>query len=695
MQKFRDKFRAIILVVIVLVSMALCGVRLMKIQIVDGEEYLEKSKQNTLGTQEIHAARGEIVDLKGIPIVKNKVGFNVIMERAFLPDDLQEENEIILRVAKLLEKDGVDWVENIPITKSIPYEYLPDRDRDIKVMLDTDHLRLQSYATPQDCIDEIIKKYEISDRYNIKERRIIAGIRYEMLLRNFSLSNRYTFAEDVPIETVSKLKELSYNLPGVDIVEEAIREYAQGDILAHGIGTVGPIFAEEYKELKNEGYKLNDTLGKSGIEKAMEKQLRGHNGTRQITISNGEVTSVKVTDEAVPGNTVQLTIDSEFQRKVQSILENHIKWLNENAADETKGKEANAGAIAVLDVKTGAVLALVNYPTYDINDYINDYSEVASRENSPLINRAIDGLYRPGSTFKPVSATAALNEGIIKNNEEIYCGQFYTYYNDIRPKCTGFHRDIDVVHALQVSCNIFFYDVGRRTGIDLLQKYAAYYGLGENLGLEIGGSAGHIAGPQYFEQIGQNWTPGQVLQTAIGQSETAVTPLQMAVQAMTIANRGVRYQPYLVDSVHTYNMEEEIYKKQPVIASQIPINNDKMYDLIHQGMINAANLQYFPPEHALNTLPGTAAIKTGTPQKTVTRTHSAFIGFYPAEDPEIAFAGMVELGESSKWMIRDIIEAYYGYEPLPSPEETAANGAEPPVTTEVTTSVQTAETIGQ
>jgi len=657
MNKISDKIRAIFMVALVLISMVFSGMKLMSLQIVEGEENLEKSKQNTYGTQLINAARGEIVDINGKPIVKNKVGFNIIIEKAFFPNDKQKGNEIILRVAKILKNDGIDWIENIPITKSKPYQYIENRDKEIATMQDDNHLRLQGYSTAEDCIDALIEKYEISDEYTDEEKRIIAGIRYEMILRSFSVSNRYTFAEDIPMKTVSKIKELSYNLPGVEIVEEAIRQYVQGDILPHAIGTIGAIDAEEYAELKSEGYGYNDTLGKSGIEKAMEEYLRGQNGTRKTTITNGTVTSIDTIKAAVPGNTVKLTIDSEFQKEVQDILAEHIDWLHEK---NEKGKDAKSGAVCVIDVKTGAVLALANYPNYDINDYIKNWSEVAERENSPLINRSINGLYRPGSTFKTVTATAALNEGIITGTDTVNCNHVYTYYPDIAPKCTGWHGDIAVSRALQVSCNIFFYDVGRRTGIDLIDKYAAYYGLGENLGLEIGGQKGYVASPEVFQNFGQDWTPGQVLQASIGQSETAVTPLQMAVQAATIANRGKRMKPYIVDSINSYNLDEVIKKTEPQVVSEIPIKHDDVYDLIEQGMVLASQATF--GEYSLTDLPYPVAIKTGTPQKTVEITHSAFIGYYPVGDPQIAFAGMVEEGEYSKYMIRKIIDAYYGYE---------------------------------
>lgn len=677
MRKLVDGIRAIVVVSLVLLAMSFCGIRLMKLQIVEGKAYLEKSKVNSLGSQMIKAARGEIVDSKGLPIVGNKVGFNIIIEKAFFPNDKQKQNDIILRVATLLQKDGLDWVDSIPISKTEPYTYLENSDRDITTMRDENHLRLAVYATPQDCIDELVKKYEIADTYSNEEKRIIAGIRYEMLLRDFSVNNRYTFAEDVPMDTVAKLKELSYNFPGVDVVEEAIRVYEQGDILPNGIGTIGPIYAEEYANLKDQGYGLNDIVGKSGIEKAMESDLRGKNGTRQITISNGTVTSVKNTSEAVPGNTVKLTIDSEFQRKVQGILANHIDWLH----SQTKGTGANAGAIVVLDVKTGAVLAMVNYPTYNINDYINNYSEVANRVDSPLINRAIDGLYRPGSTFKTVTATAALNEGIITGTDTVNCNHVYNYYTDISPKCTGYHGAISVSNALKVSCNIFFYDVGRRTGIEKISEYAKKYGFAQDLGLEIGGAQGWIAGPEVFEKNNMLWTPGQVLQASIGQSETAVTPLQMAVQASTLANKGKRYKPFLVDSINSYNMDKVIKQTQPEVASTIDIKYDKMYDYIEQGMIMAS--QSLTGENSLSNLPYKVAIKTGTPQKTADQTSSAFIGYYPVGNPEIAFAGMVENGEYSKYMIRKIIDAYYGYDEIAAanPSTTVSQSAVPAAVT--------------
>lgn len=646
--------------------MSLCVIDLMKIQIVDGAEYLEKTLTTRMATQVISSPRGEIVDRDGDEIVSNKTGFNVVVEKAFFPSDDKEINRVINGIAKILSEDGVAWIDTLPITAEQPYEYLEARDTDVVKL--KKNIGVQHYATADDCIAELYKSYEIDESYTEREKRIIAGVRYEMFIRSFSLSNRYTFAEDIPMDTVVRLKEASYTLDGMDIIEEAIRIYVAGDVAPHLIGTVGAIDADEYAENKEKGYALNDVIGKAGIEKAMEAELRGDKGTRTLELLNGAVVSDTVTEEAVPGNTIQLTLDIDYQRDVQEILENHILWLNNQTSTKAKGTEANAGAIVVLDAKNGALLAAATSPTYDINDYLTNYASVVGGANAPLTNRATHGLYRPGSTFKTVTATAGLNEGIISRNSSIFCGHSYTYWEDWTPKCTGWHGSINVITAIEKSCNIFFYETGRLMGINTLADYAYQYGLGNDVYLETGGEKGRLATPETLQRYGLEWNAGLVAMAAIGQSETYVTPLQMAVQACTIANKGVRYQPHLVDSVHTYNMEEVVSVTKPTVVHTIPDKTGETFDLVIQGMKQAANfVPYSYPavrdyytDYLLTSLPEQTAIKTGTPQMTSSEdTGSAFIGFYPADDPVIAFSGFVEHGEYSKFMIKQIIEAYY------------------------------------
>ncbi|MBD5146624.1 MAG: hypothetical protein HDT21_12055 [Ruminococcus sp.] len=666
MRKFFERLRAAFFFIIILAAMGLCAVDLMKIQVVDGAEYLEKAKTTRQASQIITSPRGEIVDVNGNEIISNKTGFNVVIEKAFFPSDKAEMNRIILGITKILDEDGVAWIDTLPISRTRPYSYLEARDGDA-IKLRT-NIGLQHYATAEDCLTEMYKLYEIDESLSEEEKRTIAGIRYEMFIRSFSLSNRYTFAEDIPMDTVVRLKEAAYTLDGMDIVEEAIRVCEAGDVAPHLVGTTGAISAEEYEENREKGYALNDVIGKSGIEKAMESELRGTKGTRTLELMNGAVVSDMVTEEAVPGHTVKLTLDMDYQRKVQEILENHILWLNNQTSYNKKGENANAGAIVVLDVKTGALLAAATAPTYDLNDYLTDYASVISRENTPLVNRATNGLYRPGSTFKTVTATAALNEGYVSRGSIISCGHKYTYWDDYQPLCTGWHGGINVITAIEKSCNIFFYEVGRLMGPYTIESYANQYGLGDECFLETGGAKGKIATPDTMQEANLEWQAGLVVQVAIGQSETGVTPLQMAVQASTIANKGVRYQPHLVDSIYTYNMEEVVSVTEPEVTLTIPDKTGETFDLVTQGMKQAgAFTQYSYPTqkdyytpYLLTDLPEATAIKTGTPQVTSAEdTSSAFIGFYPADDPRIAFSGMVEHGEYSKFMIRQIIEAYY------------------------------------
>lgn len=651
MKAFLEKFNTFILVILVLVSMAFCGLRLMKIQIVDGSDYLNQTKNPYVSKQVINSTRGEIVDINSKPIVENKVGFSVVIENAFFPSDNVKSNEILNKTVNILKENNINYIESIPVTFEKPYTFKENRETDVERLKST--LNLNVYATAENCIDKLIEDYKISDEYTVEEIRIIAGIRYEMLLKSFSISNKFTLAQNVSNDVVTKIKELGLDLSGVDISEEPIRAYTQVDVIPHEIGTVGPIYAEEYDELKYKGYALNDTVGKSGIEYAMEDYLRGTNGIREISTLNGAVVSSKITQNVTPGNTVMLTIDSEFQKKTQGVLDDFIKHLN----TMPKYTNVNAGAVVVLDAKTGAVLSLATAPTYTIDDYINNYDDILQRENTPLINRATDGLYRPGSTFKVITATAGLNEGIVTNSTTFYCGRTYKF-RDITVGCTGHHSNIAVTRALQVSCNIYFYELGQRLGIDKITEYAHLYGLGENLGLESGDSVGYLANPETFDNLGLDWTIGQVLQASIGQSEISVTPLQLATAACTVANEGVRYKPYLVDSIYNYTMTEQIKKTEPVIASQININHDGIYDDIKRGMILAS--QNTPNgEYSLNGLGYDVAIKTGTPQQDSRVQDSVFIGFAPADDPQIAFAGIIEGGEYSKYMIRKIIDAYY------------------------------------
>lgn len=642
---------------LVLVSCCLCAWRLMKIQIVESETYIQQKTYTQTYQQSINATRGEIRDSDGNPIIENKVGYNVIIEPDAFPEDNQEGNRVLLTLTNILSENHVTWNTTLPITATQPYSFTSDEEAVTKLK---ENLNLNVYATAENCMEALMEAYDIDASYTEEQKYRLAALRYEMQLRSFSLSNRFTLTEDVPIAVVTELKERGVTMPGMDIVEEAIRSVAQGDIVPHEIGTVGPIYAEQYEELKAKGYELDDIVGRSGIERAMDLTLRGSDGIKEIKVVNGEIVSSEMTTPVTAGNTIQLTVNSDYQRELQKILVDFIDnfdSLRDSKTQEEGLGEVTSGAIVVLDAKDGGVLGMATAPTYDLNDYNENYESILNAENDPLFNRATDGTYRPGSTFKTITATAGLNEGIISGGSTYYCGNTYQF-KDHQYHCTGSHGDISVTRALQVSCNIFFYHLSEELTIDRISDYASRFGLGQSTGLETGDAEGHLSNQETFAQLGVDWTVGQVLQSAIGQGEWAVTPLQMANVACTIANNGTRYETHLVDSIWDYNYTTCIEEIQPVVAEKITPKDDMVFQYVENGMIAASNTN-FPSQYSLSNLGFDVAIKTGTPQAGGGRVQdSFFIGYAPADDPEIAFAGVIEGGEYAKYMIRSIIQAY-------------------------------------
>lgn len=681
MKSFSDSIKSVIFVAIVLALGIMSAIRLMEIQVV-GDDDIVDFKDNGVSsfvyTKNTRATRGEIVDYSGNLIIGNSTSTDIIIQKAFFPDDNKEGNAVLLKAYNELKSRGYTVEQNIPVSASQPYVYVEGDTDKLK-----SELNLNVYATAENCIDKLISDYKISDNYSDAEKRIIAGLRYEMTLKDFSYSNDFLLAENVDADTVIDMKELSNILRGVNAIESAERNIIQGNVLPHEIGTIGPIYAEQYDELKEKGYALNDVVGKNGIELAMEKELRGLNGSQKITIQNDTITDVETIEEANSGSTVKLTINSTYQIRLQSILDNFIaNFQSINKKPELRNVNVQCGAIVVLEAKTGRLRGAATAPTYNLLDYKEDYDLIRDAANSPLVNRATDGTYRPGSTFKTITATAGLNEGIITGGTTFTCNRKY-HYIDTDYQCTGYHNDIAVTRALEVSCNIFFYELSQRLTIDNITKYAELYGLGQHTGLETGDAAGYLANPETFAANGQNWYVGYVLQAGIGNIDCGMTPLQMACVANTIANDGVRYQPYLVDGLYEYGTDNLIMQTMPTIAEQIQLNYDYVYDYIEQGMIAAS--RSMPVQYSLSNLGFDVAIKTGTPQVgNNNEQNSFFIGYAPADNPEIAFAGVIEGGEYSKYMIRDIILAYQ--------ECYGLNGVGPTVTLEGTDTVTNTET---
>ncbi len=656
MKTLSDYIKMTLAVLLVLICAILCAMRLMTIQVVNSEQYTKTRIITSQYTQSIPATRGEIVDASGTTIIGNTVSYAAVIDGKNFPSEQAAANAVLLQLAEILEKDHIEWEDTLPISRETPFAFDAETDAETISKMKTE-IGVNDYATAQNCIDVLAEDYGISEDYTPEQKRMIAGIRYTMQDRDFSVSNRFELANGLQMRTITSISELSLQLKGVEIQVKADRVIEVGDVLPHEIGLTGPIYAENAEEYLDKGYSLDAIVGISGIEKAMEDQLQGKEGTRSITFENGIMVADEVTTAAVAGNTVMLTVDSEFQRGLQGILEDFISNFHSiNKKPELSGNDVTSGALVVLDAKTGAVLGEATCPTYNLMDYSEYYSQLLNAENDPLFNRATMGLYRPGSTFKTITATAGLNEGIVNGGTVYNCQQEY-FYIDTKFGCTGLHNDISVARALMVSCNSYFYELSRHLTIDRIADYAQLYGIGQHTGLETMDSAGYMATPDRYKDLGIPWTVGQVLQAGIGNGETSVTPLQLANVACTIANQGVRYEPYLVDSIWDYNMENCISVTQPTVAESISLNYSYVYDYIEEGMI-LASTNNMPEEYSLENLGYSVAIKTGTPQVESRVQDSVFIGYAPANDPQIAFAGVIEGGEYSKYMIRDILELY-------------------------------------
>lgn len=652
-----ERNRLVVLSILAAVFSALFIIILMSYQIVQGQKFNEQTYKMTNSKIPIKAARGDIVDCNNIAFAENKAGFNIVFQYTFLPKN--QQNEIIKELIVLCEENNIEWIDPLPITRTGEPEFLEDKEKEISTL--KKKLGLNIYATADNCMYYLLETFKI-EGYDEETSRKIAGVRYGMVISDFSVNNnQYVFARDIPIEFILKLKEMSHLFPGVDTVEDDIRIYPNGDLIPHVVGTIGAMYAEEYESTyKDLGYKMNSQVGRFGIEKIMETQLHGVDGVRTVEQNkNGEIISEEITTPPKSGNKIVLTIDAEFQSQVKSALEEHINWLK--SRPDSKGNTVKAGSVVVLDVKTGGVLSMVNYPSYDINNYFSDYTALLNTDNNPLFNRATDGLYRPGSTFKTAVAIGGLQENIIAPNSVINCEHTYYYYdilpgNKFHPTCLGWHEKLNVSDALTVSCNIFFYDVGRRLGIDSINKYASLLGLGEPTGLEIPSQSGALSSPDRSKALGTTWFQGNVVQAAIGQMDTSVTPLQLAIQAMTLANKGTRYDAHLIKEIRSYDDKTVILETTPRVASEFEIL-EANYNALIKGMVGAS--EKLSGAYALDNLGYKVAIKTGSPQVNNTTTNSAVIGFLPVEDPEIAIGIMLEEGENANFLVRKIIDAYY------------------------------------
>ena len=666
--------RMLLLIAVACVIMGLYAMRLIFLQLVNGDDFKAKATNTTDYNFTVTAARGDIVDSAGRRIATTATSYNVVLNKLLMGD--RDLDTMLQQIVELLRENGESWNDTLLIGQPDAagrYAFTDDDSSasDQKQLADMkETLGLQQYATANDVMEMLVEKNELQG-FSLEWQRVLAGIHYEMDRQAFSNVNNFVMAENVSAATVATIKEHSLQLPGVEIVETSARSYDQSDIIPAVLGRVGKITAEKWKvtdsngqvtyPLREKGYNMNDVLGISGLESVYEDELRGKDGVETITRnSDGVIVDTRLTTVPEPGHTVQLTIDSNFQRAVDKALAENIDMVNR--VYNTGTMKAAAGAVVVLDVKDGSVMAASNYPNYDQNLYASNYSEYSSDPSLPLFNRALQGLYTPGSTFKPAVAVAALDSGLINQYSTVNCTGVYTYYKDYHPRCTrhGHSGNIDVVTAIKWSCNVFFYDVGRRLTSDVYDAYAYKLGLGQRTGVEVGEALGRLT-----TKNDSNYIASLDVQAAIGQGNTVVTPIQLATYAATLANNGTRYRTHFVKAILDTNTGEVLSETKPEVMDVVEDRGDT-FDLVRQGMIGVSETM-----SGLKNYPVTIACKTGTPQRSETYyvgstrkhyTNTMMVAYGPAEDAEIALGIVIEYGGGGARagnLVADIFDAYY------------------------------------
>ena len=660
MKKSNPYRRRLIVVLSFLVAALVCFcVVLFNYQIVNGDEYRALSVAGTAKREVVETSRGIITDRNGKVLVSNRLAYTLKFSDSDFGKDQAACNDAVWRLIELCRAEGVEWIDPLPLTAEAPYTLSTETPGKTFISwLKTNKLAYtgESTVTLTASSDEVMaalrKVYNIDDGYTDQQARLIAGVRY-----GAKISGGYVFAEDVPVRVISQVVDGHY--AGVSTGTSSQRVY-NTTYAAHILGRVSRIFAEDWDNYKDKGYSMDALVGKGGVEEAFESYLHGTNGVKLVTTDkNGKVTGELYAKEPQPGNTVALTIDLDLQKVTEDSLAEKIGSM-EQRDDLTRG-----GAAAVVSVGTGEVLALASYPTYDLSQWDEMYDTWnKDTVGRPMFNRATDGTYAPGSTFKLCSAVAALESGIVTPSTTIVDRGIYTYYTFPQPKCWiynsygGTHGAVNVSQAITVSCNYFFYEVGRLMGIKTLDSYATQFGLGQHTGIEIGDSAGVLASPEYAEKIGETWTDGQTITAAIGQSYNLFTPLQLANYVATLVSGGDHYEAHLLKSAKSFDNSSVVYA-----YNKAPINHVDMADSTLEAVKKGARgLATGSLSYVFRNCVVDVGCKTGTAETSQKLTNGCFVAFAPYDDPQIAVCVVAEQGGGGANLAPvalDIINAYF------------------------------------
>ena len=645
---------------------------LYNIQVNQHDYYLAKSIRTITRVETVEASRGVITDRSGRELVSSRSSYNLTFDSSLLSEE-DDENLAILRLIKLCQSQQVGWTDNLPITSTAPFSYTLDKLDDTQRsrfadFLQKDLKRVSTNLSPDGITEELLnslgldagslvellrEKYEIPSSFSLSDARSVIGVQYELSIRQLVSTTAYAMVEDIDSAMISLLNDGNY--AGARITTSSVREY-KTDSAAHILGTVGPIWREEYLQLKDKGYGYNDRIGRSGVELAFEAYLKGTDGKRIVsTNADGKITGEYYEKEPQPGNTVELTIDLSLQKSVEDALAETVSAMSAKDGNTTRG----AGAV-VIKVGTGEVLALASYPDFDLSNYNQDYNILSTDLAKPLWNRATMGTYAPGSTFKPLTAVASLMEGIITPYQKLKTTGHWTYPGDpnsyancwIYNSSRGNHGSINVSEAITVSCNYFFAQMGYYLGLDKLNEYATAFGLGEHTGIEIGDAAGNLA----QNKAGENQAPW----AAFGQASYLFTPIQLANYIATLVSGGKHCEAHLLKAVKSYDNTQVLAVGNTDPKNTVDISGEAL-TAVKKGMHDLTTTGSLAPYFKDCVVD--AGAKTGTAQVSKdTANNGVFVCFAPYDAPEIAVSIVIEQGGSGSALAStavNILNAYF------------------------------------
>ena len=665
-----DRVRYNILTTIVYIAGIILLIQLFNLQIIHGAEYRETSNSRLTRESVVKAARGSIKDRTGVELVRTETGYSVEIYSTKVSNE--ELNSAIKLFIEILEDNEDSYIDNLPITVN-PFEFT-STDEETQKQWKAEN-ELDENLTAEQVFYALKEKYEITEE-DVAIARKIMTVRYEISSIGYSSTRSVTIAKNISNTSAVQIREQNAKLAGINVITEPIVSYTSGNLASHILGYVGAISEEEYST-REDTYRNDDIIGKDGIQKVFEEYLKGTDGVKQVDMTvDGAITSEYISEEAVAGSDVILTIDANLQKVAEDALEQNIKDIADGKYGE--GNDADAGAVVVMNVNTGEILAMASYPDYNPERYSEEYNP--NDETGKYYNRAIRSIYAPGSTFKMVVASSALDTEEITtktriNDTGVYPygdGQACWYY---RSYGVG-HGYLNLTQAIKYSCNYFFYDLGYRMGIDIIAEYAGRYGLGKRTGVELmGESSGIVASREYANSIGYTtWYPADTLSAAIGQSFNSYTPIQMARYISMVANGGKNVDVSIIKSIinpdGTEVSKEEIenFVKDTVgteneLTEDLNITEENL-DAIREGMKGVTSEAGGTAYSTFADFDIAIAGKTGSAQTGIDgEAHGWFVGFAPYDEPEIAVVVLVEKagsGGNTAIVAKEIMEEYFG-----------------------------------